>query len=345
MKKFLASILVALSLSSQAGVIRHDVDDALYRELAQQSQFQAVGDLLFNTGGAGSSFSSRCSGTLIAQNMVLTAAHCLDNADTTVTRFEVGGDFYFGEAWMVHENWVPDSSVFLGWDIALMMLSENVFGVDVANLYDTGGDDTGEQGEVIGTHVGFGATGNGLLGATQASGTKRAGNNQLDGTGLFGEDHDRIIYDDFDAPAGTDPALVDGNGDGTVGDGLSFIENPIAAITTRPSGTALDLEYTIGGGDSGGGFFVEENGEWYVAGVHSFTVGLEGRPAPFNGSYGDFSGSTRVSSFLDWIDTTQTTLNNLANPISAPSSLLISAVGMFGLLTLTRRKVAVTAKN
>ena len=47
----LSSALVA---SAGAGIIRHDVDDALYQELGQQSEFGAVGQLGINFAAGGS---------------------------------------------------------------------------------------------------------------------------------------------------------------------------------------------------------------------------------------------------------------------------------------------------
>lgn len=301
----------------QAGVIRHDVSDSLYLALAQESQFDPVGDLLYSTNGGG----YRCSGTLISSEFVLTAAHCLDDNSTSNVRFSVGGTSYNAVSWFVHQSWDPFASghLYTGWDIALLKLDQAVSNVQAATLYE----DTNEIGQ-IGTHVGFGASGTGLTGDVASSGTKRAGQNEVDELNLNGEGHDRILWTDFDAPAGTQPE----DGNGLVNDPL-YLQNPINELTGRQSGTALDLEYAIGGGDSGGGFFIYENDEWYLAGVHSFTASIDTSGA--NSSYGDFSGSTRVSSFIDWIDDTQA----LMTVVSTPNTALI----LFGFsIFLLRRK-------
>ena len=66
-----------------------------------------------------------------------------------------------------------------------------------------------------------------------------------------------------------------------------------------PQSPALDLEYQLGHGDSGGGLFI--NGK--VAGVNSFITG--------NSSYENLSGTTRVSYFADFINKAKKALANL----------------------------------
>jgi hypothetical protein len=313
MKKLVLASLIAASVSMvEAGVIRHDRADGDYLGLATQSQFDPVGSLLYSTSGG----NWICSGTLIESSYVLTAAHCLDDATTSNVTFSVGGSTYFGSEWTVHDSWFGD--LFAGFDIAVLELTSSVDNVSAATRY-TGSSEVGQ----VGTHVGFGATGTGLDGATLPPGIKRAGQNEMDevdSSFITGEQHSNIIWNDFDAPAGTNP--LDGSG---LVDDSGFLENPFAAFGFD-SGSALELEYSIAGGDSGGGYFLEEGGDWFLAGVHSFGAAFDGNP---NGSYGDLSGSTRVSSFNSWIDSAIASLGGGSPvPVSEPSTIVLLSLGL-----------------
>lgn len=316
MKKIVLGCLLAMAATSAtAGVIRHDRDDADYLALAQEAQFNPTGRILSTT-DAGRWI---CSGTLINYSYVVTAAHCIDEDSRRDIDFLVGGETYSGARWAVHENWDPAGSLFAGWDIGIIKLDRGVYNVATAALY-TGADEIGQ----VGTHVGYGATGVGTTGQTENAGTRRAGHNEIDEFNLAGEGHDRILWNDFDAPLGTDIADM---APGTIGD-LSFLVNPIAGFG-RTSGTALDMEYSIGGGDSGGGYYLEENGEWFLAGVHSFGAGID---SGADSTYGDFTGSTRVSSFVNWIGQTQATL-----AVPEPTSIMLFGTALLGLAGFRRK--------
>jgi hypothetical protein len=318
MKKHLLAALLAAATATTAtaGVIRHDRDDQAYLDLAAQTQFDPVGRLLFSTDQG----RWICSGTVISYSYVLTAAHCLDDASTRDVSFTVGGESYTGVRWAVHENWWTSTTLFDGWDIAVLKVDRGIYNVGTAALY-TGSDEIGQ----IGTHVGFGATGTGLNGQTLPPGTKRAGHNEIDEFDLAGRGHERVLWNDFDAPGDINPADM---GPGTITD-PSYLVNPIAAFGLM-SGEALDMEYLIGGGDSGGGYFLQENGQWFLAGVHLFGASVDGFP---NSTYGDFSGSSRVSMYVDWIEETRRALD-----VPEPSSIMLFGATLLGLFGFRRSK-------
>jgi hypothetical protein len=208
----------AMSSIAQAGTIRDDRSDRLYRDLAKD--FPSVGMLDIDRG-------TTCSGTLIASEWVLTAGHCVydkqsDNSYGYINSatFTVGGLDYAGKAVATHPGWI-DSQANLSsdYDIALIKLDSSVTDIKPATLY-TGNDEIGE----IGTFVGFGRTGDGLTGQQEGtSGIKRAGTNIIDWTGVDLNRSSRILLADFDNPL-FDPAT--------------------------------SLEYSIAKGDSGGGMFI-----------------------------------------------------------------------------------------
>jgi len=255
-----AFFFVLATPSALAGVIRHDRPDDAYRALADG--YDSVGMFLGSTG------SSRYlgSGTLIADDWVLTAGHNVDSAQSL--DFIIGGQRYEAANWIAHPLW--DGDLGKGYDIALVQLESTVAGIDPAERFRG----SGEAG-AIATSVGFGRSGDGLTGATTSAGTKRAGQNTVDrfGRGSGG----RILLSDFDDPMFGDAKLLSG-------------DSP-----------ALDLEYLIAPGDSGGGLFLDSPSGPLLAGVHSFGAAYDGT---LNSDYGDLSGHIRVSRFNDWIDAT-----------------------------------------
>lgn len=100
-----------------------------------------------------------------------------------------------------------------------------------------------------------------------------------------------LVAFDFDSPLGTINSL---------GDDFTSEDEPLLGGGTSDN-LALDLEGTTVEGDSGGPLFLNVNGEWVVVGILS---GGANEPIEdhVDGSYGDISIFTKVSTSLPWIN-------------------------------------------
>lgn len=270
---WIAAAVGAITSSPAAGITwRDDVAESVFVNMATESQYQAVGRLnITRTGGA---FIG--SGILIAPDYVLTAAHCADGASTsaggdiTALSFTTSsGATVSAVSWTPHPSWT--GALAEGWDIGIVRLSSSVAGITPATLY-TGSAEVGQ----LSTMVGYGSAGTGMTGNVLSAGDRRAGQNIIDslgGSGALAGWSDRIFFSDFDKPGDASESLFG-------------------------STTPITYEASIAPGDSGGGTFVEFDGAYYLAGVHSLGASVDGQT---NSDYGDVFGSTRVSSFTDWI--------------------------------------------
>lgn len=285
-----ALVLAAISLPSMAGIIRHDTPDAWYTNFAKDPAFAGVGLIAFDTEDS----SYTCSGTVIHKNWVLTAGHCVNDAKSMSFYLpsETGWRFYDSNSWVAHEKF-SDTGLLNGWDIGLMHFDSD-FDVAPAQLYQGGSELLSPLAS-----VGFGITGNGYTGFDHTDYQRRAGTNIVDDLWSLEGNGDQIIWADFDHPDDPSYNLFEYPG---------FTFDDLASV----------LEIMAAPGDSGGGVFIEEAGQVYLAGVHSFG-------GDYNGDgiwgYGDFYGSTRVSSFLGWID-------SKINPVPEPGSLLLMLIGL-----------------
>jgi hypothetical protein len=225
--------------------------------------------------------------TLIAPNWVLTAAHVLSAASGGT--FTLNGNAYSSAQMVVHPGW--NGNAFNGYDFALVRLNAPVMGVTPASLY-TGSSEVGQ----VGTFVGYGFTGTGLTGWSTLDNQKRAFQNMIDGN--FGNPA-VLLGADFDNPNST-------------------------ADSDFGSPNPLTLEGCVAPGDSGGGVFLFDGSQSYLAGVISFVAARDGNA---NADYGDVSGFGRVSAFAPWI----------ASVVPEPSSAALLIVGSLALFL--RRKL------
>ena len=292
-----------------AGIMLESVPEASYVNYSNQSQFNAIGR--FSSGG---------SGTLIASNWILTAAHVgvvVDNLNTAnSSKFQIRGSGaeYTAVEKIVHPTYLTNgSNINYGFDIQLVRLSSNVDNVTPASIY-RGSSETG----IIGSITGFGA--GGTSAGTSLPAAQRAGTNFLDAVVSFGNGpqgqvgaQNAMLIADFDSG--------DANFNTLTGFGSSNI--------------ATSLEYHLASGDSGGGVFIFESNQWFLAGVNS---GVESQrsfldPTNTNPLYngnefglGAVSYVTRVSSYSGFID------NITAVPEPASLSLVgvALAIGILG---------------
>ena len=259
------ALLAFLGVSGYCGTIRDDRDPQLYLDLGASPAFADVG----RVDGATKSYSFLASGTLIAPDWVLTAAHVVKGA--TSLSFTVGGTTYGATSWVANSKY-NSGNLGAGYDVGLIHLAESVTGIAPATRY-TANKELG----MLGTSVGFGMTGTGLTGATTLDYQKRAGKNMVDAfyPTRWGLGTPNILLMDFDRLG-------------------------VPTESSYGSASPLDLEYLIAPGDSGGGLFADFGSGPRLIGVHSFIWGkLDGNP---NSDYGDVSGDTRVSVFNSWID-------------------------------------------
>lgn len=78
---------------------------------------------------------------------------------------------------------------------------------------------------------------------------------------------------------------------------IDKIEKDLLICTASRVHNKTELEFLISSGDSGGGLFIDGR----LAGINSCVMATDGKP---NSTYSDESGHTRISKYIDWIETT-----------------------------------------
>ena len=286
---------------SEAIAIRDDLAVTGYENLSLAPSYAAAGWLGEKDGTA---VWQRCSGTLVATNKVLTAAHCLDeNVDQV---FDIGLDqleFGFGQNLPgVFANNVIGAAINPKWDgnatydLAVLTLMDAILGVTPAPLY--AGNVQGQTGVM----VGYGVQGDGSQVPKNIWGAGPA-HDRLAAVNVMDVADQTDIETDFDKPDGTTNTLGD---------------------ATYP--TPNFLEGTTCFGDSGGPLFS------FALGVSVVGV-LSGGYNPYGNDceYGDVSVWAPIRN-----DDNVSFLRSQGLSIPEPPVVLLLLMGL-GIIQLSRR--------
>lgn len=204
-----------------------------------------------------------CTGTLIAADVVLTAAHCVESenggfiGDQEGT-FEVNGQLYKTTKVTVHPNYDPNNFS-AGFDIAIMKLDRPVDGITPHDI----NREVPTVGQTL-TLVGFGESGKSTSGSNNDFGNKHVGETQID---TVTENHVSWQFDSHNesntAPGDSGgPAFLDQNGKLVVagitsgGDGDAHQLGDFSfdtRVDTLASWVDQVVGQTGGGGDDGSG--------------------------------------------------------------------------------------------
>lgn len=302
----LTAVLLVTSVAVFAGVYRHDVAAKKYQALARQKQFDCVGRVM--TGR------EKHNGTcvLISNRYALTAAHLfiesdvrndtmylakdgrrtdtLEKGGSTLISYMpinnrvgdaknysvlINGKYYQARRVIIYPAYLDSMNAKTGnvyGDLALIELSEPVEGIVPAVVNSA----SNELGTTI-TGVGYGASGPAdKPGLVEAHNEKIAGQNVADTLlGPMINGRESRIACDFDHATRTDC-------------------NKMGAATPVP------MEYTWAGGDSGGGVFMQTNGQWLLCGTITGTT-TDVAQLLKTGYYGQQLQFTRLSVFAEWI--------------------------------------------
>lgn len=273
MKPVISATLFLLSIPVFAGIYRHDVPLEKYTALANQKEFDCVGQVCireydFCRAGVGDEiFKYKSSCVLIHEQYILCAAHVFDygkEMNVSDYRFKFNRGFYSAETIVFfREGEVTHDLVLIKLDRPVTHITPAIIGTDTNELYK----------QVTG--VGYGSVRNGMqYNGIEHLDYKMAGHNIIDSIG--GERYKRqptLLMADFDHPERHD-------------------------LNVCGSADPLDLEYITNGGDSGGGLFVEDEQGYRLVGI---TLGKKSSISTTTGHYGSVSKWLRVSLFADWI--------------------------------------------
>lgn len=253
-----------------------------------------------SVGLVGDSSGNFCSGTLIAPQYVLTAAHCAEGVANTAGRFRLGTATYSTSQVFVHPNY---NSNLIGSDeandIAIYRLSQPVTNVTPSPIFRG----TPLVGQLL-TLVGFGGGGTGNTGTDGSFGTKRVGTTPIDQVTT------KLIRWNFDNNSEANTAPGDSGG---------------------PAFLQVNGVYQVAGVTSGG------DREDAGIGDRSFDTRVDAFAAWIDSIVGNATTQTTVSIVASDSSAAETTASQVANPGSfvisrtgATTSPLTVSIGLSG---------------
>ena len=315
--------VVSLALDDTDGPefgYRLDVEPELYEDLGANrypynsgAEYPSFSSTVSIWGSCISDSSPDCgwagSGVIISSRWILTAAHVVEDMNPNDSLIVVGSDWEYGdvyevESFYIHPSWNGVDELDLGFDIALVGLSEHISGIYPSSWANQDDIDDSLLGATI-FISGFGDYSDYedsfcdsacLTDGDEFYSQRRAWANTLDRVieiGTQSGENDvaslrggHIVYD-FDSPDGRSNSLASGNL------GFNFFQDYSYAGKGDSSPHPHPLEGAAVPGDSGGPVFAKIDGKWTVIGLTSHGSIASG--------YGDVEFNTRVSVHSEWI--------------------------------------------
>ncbi|MCE7991355.1 MAG: trypsin-like serine protease [Roseivirga sp.] len=173
------SLFLLIPAGGEDIIMRHDVDEAKYFELAEKYGATAI---RLNAGV----------GTFIQPDWIITASHVCENPEYVGKELTINGKVYPIKKVVMHPDFGMNRGI--SNDIALIQLESKVPGVKLAKLYNKS-DEVGKEIVFVGT--GYAGTGDkGMAdGAVNKDRKLRAAQNKVDGT-----EREGFIRFTFDSP-------------------------------------------------------------------------------------------------------------------------------------------------